>query len=156
MNRFEKLKKIWGIENTTIQKSDILKDLELFQSINNLIVPQELLDYFILLNGTNGDYDQNFFNFYPLSEFMSIDEELKNWKGIPDYSNIVNTLDNYKSYFVFADYNCHMFSYAIKLHSYESTENQILVICGDEYKVIAHSFLGFLDLYFSDDIGLQL
>jgi hypothetical protein len=40
---------------------------------------------------------------------------LAQWDGVPDYSNIVNTLDQYENCFVFADYISHLFSYAIRL-----------------------------------------
>ncbi len=66
-----------------------------------------------------------------------------------------NTLEGYKNCFVFGDYMFHIFSYAIRLNSSESGKNEIYIICGDKYKVIANSFSDFVRLYVSDSIELQ-
>jgi len=121
-----------------------------------LLLPNDLVTYFNQINGSNDEYDNRFYRFYPFSNFKSINDNLKNWNGTPDYSNIVNTLPDFESYFVFADYSICIFSYAIKLYPDFSLINQVLVICGDEYKVIANSFSDFIDLYLDDSIELQL
>jgi len=137
------------IELTT--DSEIL----LFQKEHNLILPRDLIAYFKTINGGNNEYDSNLYKLYRFQDFKSIDTSLKNWNGIPDYSNIVNTLKEFENYYVFADYFFNMFTYAIKLNKFEATGNEVLVICGDEYKVIANNFSGFLDLYINNSIELQ-
>ena len=154
--QLEKLKWTWVSENTAVSTPATNAELFSFQSENNLVIPKDLTTYFKSLNGTNEEYDNRFFQFYSISQFQSIKEELKNWEGIPDYSNIVNTLSDYKTYFVFADFSFHMFSYAIKLYSENSTKNEVLVICGDEYKKIANFFSEFIELYLNNSIELQL
>lgn len=153
-NRIKKLKEYWEFEKLIILEPSVDNELILFQIRNGVLLPSDLQEYFRIINGTNDGYDVNFFKFFPLSNFKSINDELKYWEGGPDYSNIVNTLIEYKSYFVFADYSINMFSYAIKLYSEASVENQILVICGDKYKIIAKSFSEFIDLYLSDSTEL--
>lgn len=43
-----------------------------------------------------------------------------------------------------------MFSYAIRLNQDKNSLNEVIIICGAEHKVIAHSFTEFLDLYLDD------
>lgn len=155
-NRIETLKKIWGLENFSNINRTSENEISLFQRDNRLLVPNDLADYFKQLNGSNEEYDSRFFKFYSFSNFKSINDDLKNWNGVPDYSNIVNTLTDFEYYFVFADYSFNMFSYAIKLYPDYSLINQVLVICGDEFKVIANSFSEFIDLYLDNSIELQL
>lgn len=155
-NKIEKLKEAWGLENIFSSKLITEDELFLFQIKNNLLIPSDLFEYFKTLNGTNEEYDDRFFKFYSLSNFKSINDDLKNWNGVPDYSNIVNTLVEYKSYYVFADFSFCMFSYAIKLYTDLSIKNEVLVISGDEYKTIANSFSEFIELYLNNSIELQL
>lgn len=152
--QIQKLKGVWTSENISL-KPATKRELFSFQKEQNVSFPKDLLQYFELLNGTNNQYDGRFFQFYSLTQFKSIDEELKNWDGVPDYSGIVETLRDYKSYFVLADYSFHMFSYAIRLNSLANKENEVLVLCGREYKKIASTFTEFIDLYLRESIKLQ-
>ena len=151
----QKLKGLWTEENISSLRLATNKEVNLFQAENNLIIPQDLLEYFLSLNGTNEQYDKNFCQFYSFDHFKSINDELKNWSGSPDYSNIINTLKDYEDYFPFADYHCHFLSYVIRLHKDKTAENEIIVVCGDAYKHIANSFSEFIDLYLKDADQLQ-
>lgn len=155
-NRIDILKETWELESISSLKFITEDEISLFQTENNLLIPSDLVEYFKVLNGSNEEYTDRFFKFYSLSNFKSINDDLKNWNGVPNYSNIINTLDDYKSYYVFADYSFCMFSYAIKLYADVSISNQVLVLSGDEYKIIANSFSEFLDLYMINSIELQL
>jgi hypothetical protein len=150
-----KLIDYWEIENVSHSKQISENEIMSFQNENNLVFPSDIVDYFKLLNGSNNEYDNKFFKFYSLSNFKSINDDLKNWNGLPDYSNIINTLNDYKYYFVFADFSFTMFSYAIRLYSENACKNEVLVLCGDEYKIISYSFSEFIDLYLNDSIELQ-
>jgi hypothetical protein len=153
--QIEKLKEVLVFENVVISKPVSDEDIMLFQSKNNVLLPKDLVKYFKCVNGTNEEYDNRFVQFYSLNQFKSIDEELKNWSGLPDYSGIVNTLKEYDSYFVIADYFFHMFVYAIHL-SDNNNENEVLVISGDQYKKIANNFSQFIDLYLSESMELSI
>lgn len=48
-----------------------------------------------------------------------------------------------------------MFSYAIMLYPYSSKENEIIVISGDKYEVVATSFSQFLEIYLMNPDELQ-
>lgn len=130
-------------------------DIDFFQKEHNLVLPSDLILYFKSINGGDNEYDTNFYKFYKFQDFKSVGNSLKNWNGIPDYSNIVNTLKDFEHYYIFADYYFNMFTYAIRLNKLATAINEVLVICGDEYKVIANSFFEFLDLYIDNSIELQ-
>jgi hypothetical protein len=151
-----KLKTVWVSENIAGSIPASSQEILLFQSTNGVTLPGDLVEYFKLINGTNEQYDDRFFHFYSLSQFKSIEDELKNWNGVPDYSGIVATLKDHKKYFVFADHMFHLFSYAIRLNNFEETqENEVLAICGETFKKIANSFSEFVDQYLTDAIKLQ-
>ena len=116
--QIEKLKKVLVSEDIAESIPASNQELLFFQNTNGVTLPNDLVEYFNLVNGTNEKYDARFFHFYSLRQFKNIGEELKNWDGLPDYSGIVTTLNDYKKYFVFADYSFHMFSYAIRLNNF--------------------------------------
>lgn len=132
-------------------EEDFLK----FQELRNVILPEDLKDYFRLLQNKKSEYNGELYRFFPLHEFKSINEELKNFAGTPDYSNIIHVLKDHEYCFVFADYMFHLFSYAIHLHNDGTKKNEIYVICGDKYKVVASSFTEFIQLYLTDSSKLH-
>lgn len=152
MDLIEKIRQQWLAE-TIKQPVCTKEELYSFELKNNVMLPNDLKIYFQSLNGTGENYDDNFFQFYSLNQFQKISEEYQDWQGIPNYGNISNTLINCENYFVFANYNCHLFAYAIFINN-DSESNGIIVICGDEFKKIASSFSEFLNLYLNNSIEL--
>jgi hypothetical protein len=122
-------------------------DLLSFEAEKGLIIPGDLKEYFLTNNGTDDNCDENLYCFYPFNQFTSVNAALEEWKGIPDYSNIVNTLEGCEFCFVFADYMFHLFTYGIRLYKERRDVNEVYAICGDQYKVIARSFNEFMQLY---------
>jgi hypothetical protein len=149
------LKEKWETEELKSQVLISNDEISSFEKKNNLVLPNDLVHYFKIINGSNNKYDSNLFKFYDFKNFKSINEGLKDWKGIPDYSNIVNTLEKFENYYVFADYFYNTFTYAIRLYNQSNLKNEVLVICGDEYNVISNSFSKFIELFISNSIELQ-
>jgi hypothetical protein len=156
IRQLENLKESWTISKMNICSNVNNDAISSFQLNNKLLLPEDLIEYFKTLNGTQKIYDQKFFQFYSLDQFKQIHIEYENWEGVPNYRDIVNTLKEYENYFVFADYQIHLFSYVIRLYPDKSINNEVLVVCGSDYKHIANSFKEFLDLYLSESIELQL
>jgi hypothetical protein len=155
MNQLNKIEEKWiqeGIKAISMAKEE---DIRVFESNNILRLPEDMKEYFKKINGTNDQYDDGFVQFYSLFEIKKVNEAYSDWQGVPDYKKIVYTLDEYKKYYVFADYMIHTFCYAIYLDS-GNTKNDVLVICGGDYKRIADSFSEFLDLYIGDSDKLQI
>ena len=126
-----------------------------FESEYGLVLPSDLVTYFKFINGSGGEYEENFFCFYSFEQFERIDKVYADWQGVPDYSTIASTLQNYETCFVVADYQCNLFCYAVELHREKVTGNRVYAICGGEYKVIANSFTEFVDLYLNNSSKLQ-
>jgi methylmalonyl-CoA/ethylmalonyl-CoA epimerase len=126
------------------------EQLNLFQFRHKLIIPDDLTSYFKLSDAEIDNYNQDMFTFYKFDEFKSVKEEVGDYGGVPNYKNIVNTLPEHENCFVFAEYSIYVHVYAIRLCKNKSTHNEIYVICGDEYKLIANSFSEFIKLYKED------
>lgn len=154
MPQFDSLHSILGIEKN-VPSLTIESEILQFQKSTGVTLPEDLKEFLRVTNNLENSYNDRLYRFFSLKSFKSIDEELKFFNGVPDYSNIINTLTEYKECYVFADYMFHMFAYAIRLKNTKSDENEIYIICGDEYKIIASSFTGFIELYQSDSIKLQ-
>lgn len=150
----ENVKNKWIEKGIALSPIDSIKEIDKFELENRLLLPEDIKAFFTHLRGGKDMYDDDLFLFYSFDNFKSIDDSLKNWRGIPDYGNIVNTLAQYKEYYVFANYSIMLFSYAIRLYEYKQNEHEIIVICGDEYLQIANSFSGFLELYLNDSVDL--
>lgn len=144
------LKEIWEQSEIEAAISATNEDILSFQNRTNLVFPDDLQDYFKKNNGTNEQYDNNFFRFYSLGDFRSVKDELSEWAGVPDYRNIINTMPFHSSCYVFSDYNCHVFTYCIRLYERKSSLNEVYIIAGDKFQLVANSFSEFLDLYYEN------
>jgi len=154
MNQISKLQKPWETSVRKICASD--DHLFEFKKQNNLLIPDDLSMFFRTINGTNGDYNDDFFQFNSLSEFKSVKNVFGDWKSsVPDYSMLFKSFINSETCFVFANYQFFMFTYCIQLRQHESGMNEIYILCGDQFKMIASSFTEFVDLYIRNSEKLQ-
>jgi len=154
--KLEILKELWKSDSIVRPNPASEQELLRFQNTNEVTLPEDLAEYFRLVNGTNEEYESRLFQFYSLNNFKNIGDELKHFNGVPDYSGLVTTLKDYTKYFVLADYMFHLFSYAIRLNKYDETEgNEVLILSGEKYQKISNSFSDFVTLYLDDSIELQ-
>jgi len=126
------------------------EQINLFQFRNKLVIPEDLLTYFRLTDSEIDDYNIDMFTFYKFDEFKNVNEEVGNYGGVPDYTNITNTLPFHEKCFVFAEYSIFVAVFAIRLHENSSDINEIYAIIGDKYKIVAKSFTEFISLYRED------
>lgn len=147
--------RILGTKQNAKEHSDVESKILQFEKSAGFTLPKDLKCFFSIAESSEKQYNKEMYRFLSVNEFRRIDEVLGDFKGIPDYSNIVNTLPEYKECFVFADYMFYMFAYAIRLSEKESEANDIYIICGDKYKIISNSFTEFLHLYLSESEKLQ-
>ncbi|MDQ0108378.1 hypothetical protein J2T02_003511 [Chitinophaga terrae (ex Kim and Jung 2007)] len=155
-NYIEKVKERWKEDGINHAVPAPNENISSFSLKTNKHLPQDLAAYFTHLNGMAGVCDQKLFRFYALSEFRTVREELGDWEGGPDYRNIVTKLDGHEDCYVFADYCFHLSTYAIRLYDQPSGNNEIYVICGEVFKIVATSFTEFMDLYLADDPKVYL
>lgn len=149
MLQLNKLKERWVSENIKIHALAKDDEIKAFENAYNVLLPDDVREYFKQVNGTHDQSDSEFIQFYSLDKVKKITEAYDGWHGVPDYNLIVKTLSEYEKYYAFANYSIHVFCYAIKLTSNVS-ENEVLAVAGGEYKKISNSFSGFLELYLND------
>ncbi|MFC0514428.1 hypothetical protein ACFFGT_09460 [Mucilaginibacter angelicae] len=133
---------------------DIEEQFEVFEQKHGLFIPEDLKSYFATCSAS--DYDRDMFAFYGFDGFKTVKDEVGDFGGIPDYRNIVNILSDHQNCFVFMEYCIHLCVYAIRLYKEPVDVNEVYVILGDNFKVIANSFSGFLKLYFNDDDSILI
>jgi len=155
MLQLKKLKEKWVFENINNFHSVDTDVLQTFQHENNVVLPNDLEEYFKRLNGTGGEYTDELYEFYSIDCVKKVSEEFQDWKGIPSYQTLLNSND-IKNLFVFANFSFNLFAYAIKLCPERIDTNEVYVLCGEEYKKIANTFSEFLELYLKDSVELQL
>ena len=122
-------------------------DIQRFRDTHKLQLPDDLVEYFKTVNGTDSKYDENFFQFYSLENFRSIEQMYHIWEGIPDYKAVTKVLPDHQNCFVISDYSIHAISHAIRLSPVESQGNDVYAICGATYTQVARSFTEFATLY---------
>ena len=154
MSRLEKLKQKWEEENLNNFHPIDLKSIQTFERKNNVVLPDDLKDFFRMLNGTSEEYTDELYEFYSIDRMKKVSEEFTEWRGVPNYQSLVN-FNFIKGLFVFANFSFNQFVYAIELSQERTENNEVYILCGEEYKKIGSTFSEFLDLYMSDSIELQ-
>ena len=155
MEKLTKIRELWN--ESSINKTALATayELSLFETNYELALPDDLANYFLFLNGTDGSYDKNLFRFYSFKEFLPIKNGLANWQGTPNYKNIVKSLPDHEKYFVFSDYSFHFSAFAIKLNK-EIADNNVYIIHGSYYEKIANTFGEFMELYLKDSPSIYV
>lgn len=92
-NQISKLKELLGTKNKKNPHSELGNEILLFESENNLLIPKDLAEYFLLLENAIHELNKDLYQFYPFNQFKSVEGGLAHWRGIPDYKNIVATLE---------------------------------------------------------------
>ncbi|PJJ59693.1 SMI1/KNR4 family protein [Hymenobacter chitinivorans] len=124
--------------------------LEAFRATTQLVLPDDLAHYFRTLNGAGALADENFFSFYSLEHFESVERKLANWPDSSGYRDLQHVLVQPHTCYVFADYFISLMEYGIRLYPYPTEHNEIYTLCEGKYKVVAHSFSEFIGLYLAD------
>lgn len=113
-----------------------------FQNNNKILIPSDLKQYFLLINGSNDMPLDNLYEFYSINRIFN---EFKDWNGVPDYNKL--EFQQFENVFIFGNYEFNFYSFGIELSNTLSSINRIFIFCGSEYRIIANSFSEFIDLY---------
>lgn len=140
------LKTNFEVNGGVIYPSDF-DEIEVFQNEYNVKIPQDLKDYYLMINGSGNLPLDNLYEFYSIKRTKRIQDELINWAGSPDYSKV--NFEGIESVFVFGDFMFNLQAFGIELTQKVSAENKVFIFCGEDFKIIARSFTEFLDLYLS-------
>lgn len=155
MTQLQKLKDKWILEGVNNFDPIDIDALEIFQVNNGVIMPNDLKEYFKLLNGTSNECTDELYEFYSIDQVKRIPSKFRDWKGIPNYHALLE-LQEVKDLFVFANYSFNLFAYAIRLNPKNLDNNDVYVLCGEDFKKISNTFTEFIELYLNDSIELQL
>ena len=142
----ESLKQFWLRYNIKLRRGASESELREFESKYNVLLPDDLKDYFATVDGFDGSVnwmtDENAITFLPLAEVLP---SSKTWAlETPDAD----------SYFMFADFSllCHV--YMIRLRNDLSLGNSVFIARDEKPQQIASSFSEFVQGYLADDYGI--
>ena len=139
----ESLRSNWLSRGIKINPGVSKATLQLFESKYKVMLPDDLREYFLLVNGMDANStDEDLIRFWPLEEVKSISE------GASAYSD-QSYLPDPGSIFLFADYCIWTHLYAIRLSSCEG-RNEVYVIGGKSPIFLAGSFTEFATLYLAN------
>jgi len=112
------------------------EDIDAFEQKYGVVLPADLREYFLRLNGI--EEDPEVFCFWPISRLRRVD--LKTF-------NVFQS----ESYFFFADFLIESHYYAIYLGDDPFFQNRVILPDFPRSPLIAKTFTEFLDLYLNDD-----
>lgn len=143
----ERLRERWISTGISVRPGLRPEEIKAFESRYGVSLPSDLWGYFTTVDGMERwESDEDMLEFLHLGAVKSVPEELADFRGIPDYSNIINTLPNPATYFIIADFMITSNVYAICLNE-GATESPIILISGDHHYRIAGSFTEFGEKY---------
>jgi hypothetical protein len=146
----ERLKACWLAQGLVVRPGVSTGAIQTFEARYQVRLPEDLRDYFAVVNGT-GQYsyvDDNGFCFWSLEEMKPLSEQ---WPG----ESFVQGPD---SCFLFADHLIWCPAYAIRLSPKSAADGEVLAIYSDNMKFDAHrvvnSFTQFVEEYFAHGVVL--
>ncbi|MDQ6768983.1 MAG: SMI1/KNR4 family protein [Gemmatimonadota bacterium] len=125
-------------------------ELAAFEAAHGLTLPRPVSEFYFALDGLGGVVPELGFHalqLWSLAELSRVSEQVAEFRGIPDYGPIVQTLRDADQYFAFGDGAIwsHVLAFRLTPHA-----GPVLWICGDSYAEVAPSFNEFWDRYLDD------
>jgi hypothetical protein len=140
----ESLKRHWSSHDVEINAGVSKAQLESFESKHCVVLPEDLRDYFLCVNGMPPDVvDDGMIRFWMLEELQPLTQ------GAPAYSD-GSYIQHPESLFLFADYSIWAHAYAIRLGSVSSQSHEVVIIGSESPVTIAQCFTEFVDQYLTD------
>ncbi|HEY7153734.1 MAG TPA: SMI1/KNR4 family protein [Gemmataceae bacterium] len=144
----QRVKAFWQVNGAMPRPGVTSADLRSFEQRICRALPADVAKFYLCVNGTV-ETTEWLFEAWPLEKVGSVPDVVTLFKGIPDYSDIADTLPDASEYFAFAD--CMIWSqvFAVRLGP-SSGSTQVVWLSGSSYAVIAPTFDAFWNLYLSD------
>lgn len=140
----ESLKRHWSSHDVDINAGVSNAQLDSFESKHNVVLPEDLRDYFLCVNGMPHDVvDEGMIRFWPLDELQPLPQ------GAPAFSD-PSYIQHPESLFLFADYSIWAHAYAIRLGSVSLQSHEVVIIGYRSPVTIAQCFSEFVDRYLTD------
>jgi len=139
-----KLKQSFIDEGVRINAPASQEEVAAFEKKYAVKLPMILRHYFLAFNGTGeANFGDNGFSFFSLDEFKLVREKIMS-KTEPDK-------DPYPNCYVFSEYLCWFWGYAVQLND-EGTDGLVLQVSGTQPPphLISTSFKAFIEDYLND------
>ncbi len=144
----QSLKTHWLLHDIEVNDGVSEAALESFEAKYAVVLPADLRDYFLCVNGMpQGASDEALIRFWMLEEVKPLPEVA------PDYSS-PQYIDSPESLFLLADYSLWAHAYAIRLTTPPAKSNEVFVIGGDSPVLLFSSFSELVDSYLTDKDSL--
>ena len=140
----ESLKRHWSSlavdNNAGVSKAE----LDSFEAKHSVVLPEDLRDYFLCVNGMPQDVvDDGMIRFWMLEELQPLPQ------GAPAFSD-PSYIQNPESLFLFADYSMWAHAYAIRLGSVPLQSNEVVIIGYKSPVTVSQYFSEFVEQYLTD------
>ena len=135
------VKAYWEARGAVCRSGASLADIHGFMERNHVIIPDDLYEYFSMVNGIL-DFDEHMMAFWPLDKFASLAE-------VDNDANRIE-IEDADRLFVFADFMIESNYYAIRLYGDHAEENVVVSTAAPSPYVVARSFSEFLRMYMDD------
>ena len=145
----ESLKRHWSAQDVDINAGVSKAQLDSFESKHRIVLPEDLRDYFLCVNGMPHDViDDGMIRFWMLEEIQPLPQ------GAPAFSD-PSYIQHPESVFLFADYSIWAHAYAIRLGSVSLHSHEVVIIGYKSPVTIAQCFSEFVDLYLGNNDRLH-
>jgi hypothetical protein len=126
------------------------EELAAFESSHELHLPRPVSEFYLALDGLGAEVPEFGFHalqLWPLAELTRVSDRVAEFRGVPDYGPIVNTLPDADQYIAFGDGAVwsHVLAFRIS-----SEGGPVVWICGAAYAEVAASFVEFWERYLID------
>jgi hypothetical protein len=140
----ESLKRHWSSHDVDINAGVSKAQLDSFESKHRVVLPEDLRDYFLCVNGMPQDVlDDGMIRFWMLEELQPLSQ------GPPAFRD-PSYIRNPETLFLFADYSLWAHAYAIRLESNSVQLNQVVIIGYESPVTVSKSFSEFVDMYLTN------
>lgn len=141
LNVGEALRDHWFSQGVPLNDAVASATLESFEKKNGVVLPADLRDYFLEVNGMKPDTsDDALIRFWMLEEVRALPD------AAPEYADS-RYLERPESLFLFADFSLWAHAYAIRLTAAPSEKNEVFIIGSDSPILLFQSFSEFVDCY---------
>ncbi len=121
--------------------------LAAFASTHQLKLPRSVAEFYLALDGLDGEVPEfglHASQLWPLGELTRVSQRVAQFRGIPDYGLILNTLPDADEYLAFGDAMCWSHVLAVRL---TEEAGPVLWISGAAYARVGASFDDFWARY---------
>ena len=146
--RWQQLAAMWRDAGLTIRPGVETNDIRAFESKNGIVLPADLREYFLTVDGMEDELDPGTNRFWPLEMVKLVSEEL---------NDIHSDRWSYPGCFIFADHCIWCLAWAVRFGSEPlEVSEPVFQVTGDKVpgRMIAPSFTAFVEMYLANQYSV--